>query len=118
MINAKFRFHRRNAVKYVHRAGKSIKSTNMMVRFISIERPTSRVAIVVSKKVSKSAVVRNRIRRRVFSILRDYVEDIDVSTDIVFIIHDIGVKDMSHEDLKDEIVACLGRINGPQDIKT
>jgi ribonuclease P protein component len=47
-------------------------------------RKTYRIAVVVSRKVSKSAVVRNRIRRRIYEIMRPEDGRIAQPYDIVF----------------------------------
>lgn len=52
-----------------------------------------RVAVVVSKKVSKSAVTRNRIRRRVYESVRN-TQNINPGTDIIITIFSDQVKDM------------------------
>lgn len=48
----------------------------------------SRAAVVVSRKVSKSAVERNRLRRQVYESLRRQWDDISTPTDIAIIVHD------------------------------
>jgi ribonuclease P protein component len=50
-------------------------------------RSTWRAAVVVSRKVSKSAVVRNRIRRRVFEIVRRQAGRISGPHDLVFSVY-------------------------------
>ncbi len=56
----------------------------MAVKVVANERrQTYRLAVVVAKKVSKSAVVRNRIRRRVFEIVRQREREIGQPLDIV-----------------------------------
>lgn len=51
-------------------------------------RSQPRISVVVSKKTHKSAVGRNRIRRRVYEILRHELPDfsLDPTADIVVII--------------------------------
>lgn len=46
-------------------------------------RARYRLAVVVSKKVSKSAVVRNRIRRRLYEAFRVYAPAMQQPNDIV-----------------------------------
>ncbi len=57
----------------------------MALKFVrnSSQRPY-RVAIVVSRKVHKSAVVRNRIRRRLYEAVRQAEVAIEPGTDLVF----------------------------------
>ena len=60
--------------------------------------------MVVSKKVLKSAVGRNRIRRRVYEIIRHELPKIDGTFDVAVMIFHKSVKDISHEELKENIV--------------
>ena len=48
-----------------------------------------RLSILVSKKVSKKAVVRNRIRRRLMVAARPHIEQIKEPYDFVVSIYDI-----------------------------
>lgn len=71
MIGAAHRFHGHNSLRFAYQNGKTVRGPLCALRFIRNDRRTSyRLAIVVSKKVSKSAVVRNRIRRRIYEIAR------------------------------------------------
>lgn len=63
-------------------------------------RSTYRAAVVVSKKVSKSAVVRNRIRRRTFEVLRNYEDRIKQPYDIVITVFHDNMAEIPHEELK------------------
>lgn len=47
------------------------------------QRDTYRLAVIVSRKVNKSAVGRNRIRRRLYEIVRNLEDDILRPYDIV-----------------------------------
>lgn len=44
----------------------------------------TRCAVVVSAKVSKRAVVRNRVRRRAWSVIAEYLDTVPKGLDIVF----------------------------------
>ena len=61
---------------------------------------TYRVAVVVSRKVSKSAVVRNRIRRRLYEIVRKHSTFISGSSDLVLTVHGEDAARMSHASLQ------------------
>ena len=43
------------------------------------------MAVVVSRKISKSAVIRNRIRRRIFEAVRNHQPHLKGGHDLVFI---------------------------------
>lgn len=71
MIGATHRFHGHNSLRFAYQHGKTVRGPLFALRFVRNDRRNSyRLAIVVSKKISKSAVVRNRIRRRLYEIVR------------------------------------------------
>jgi ribonuclease P protein component len=51
------------------------------------KRSVYRASVVVSKKVSKSAVKRNRIRRRIYESIRENNDAITKPYDLVFIVY-------------------------------
>ncbi|MFZ1249472.1 MAG: ribonuclease P protein component [Candidatus Saccharimonadales bacterium] len=67
MLAAKFRFHGRTVFHWLHRNSQSARTSSLAVRYKKHALPNYRAAVVVARKVSKSAVVRNRIRRRVYA---------------------------------------------------
>jgi ribonuclease P protein component len=71
MISRSHRFHGRGSLKYVYQRGQTIRGNQITLRFVTNDRRQDyRAAVIVSRKVHKSAVVRNRIRRRIYSCLQ------------------------------------------------
>lgn len=71
MIIQRHRFHGHNSVQKVYRTGLAVRGQGLSLKFGRREaNKPYRTAVVVSRKVSKSAVTRNRIRRRLYEILR------------------------------------------------
>ena len=65
------RFHGHGSLKFVYKNGQAVRSSIATIKYVKNPyRNHSRFAVVVSKKVLKSAVRRNRIRRRVYEIIR------------------------------------------------
>ena len=95
MLNKKYRFHSRGGVRYVYQKGKTIRKSKMSLVFTKNTRGFTRVAVVVSKKVDKSAVGRNRIRRR-----------IPKKQDYIFVVYSKDVAKMSF----DKIEKTLGEL--------
>ena len=58
------------------------------------------MAVVVSKKVEKSAVGRNRIRRRIYEALRLNLEAIPKKTDYIFVVYSKDVMTMEFTELE------------------
>lgn len=71
MIARQNRFHGRGSLRPVYTKGRMVRGQLLAVKFLPNHRRTTyRAAVVVSRKVHKSAVVRNRIRRRVYELIR------------------------------------------------
>lgn len=71
MVARQYRFHGYNALKFVYQTGKTARTSSVLLRYgPNPRRQKCRVAVVVGKKVHKSAVVRNRIRRRLYASIR------------------------------------------------
>ena len=90
----------------------------MSLVFCDNTRGFTRVAVVVSKKVSKYAVDRNRIRRRVYEVLRKNFELVPGGRDYIFVVYskDVAVMPFSElEKLMGELVeeskVCYNRVN-------
>lgn len=100
MLSKKYRFHSRGGVKYLYQHGKTVRRAQMSLVFMPNEKGFTRVAVVVSKKVAKSAVERNRIRRRVFEALRINFDLLPPKTDYAFVIYTRAVKNMKFSELE------------------
>lgn len=71
MISKQHRFHGYNKLTAVYRRGQTVRGPLMTLKHLDNPRRSEyRLAVVVSRKVNKSAVVRNRIRRRLFELYR------------------------------------------------
>lgn len=71
----------------------------MSLVFCDNTRGFTRVAVVVSKKVAKTAVERNRIRRRIYEVVRENLEALPKKCDYIFVVYDKGVGKMSFSEL-------------------
>ena len=58
------------------------------------------MAVVVSKKVEKTAVGRNRIRRRVYEALRLNMDDIPKKVDYIFVVYTNEIMTMPFSELE------------------
>ena len=69
-----------------------------------------RAAVVVSKKVHKSAVKRNRIRRRIFETLRNNEVRIPEGSQMIISVFDARFATIEHKDLEGVIVKLIADI--------
>ncbi len=107
MLNKKYRFHSRGGVNYTYQHGKTIRTPNISLVYNKNDKGFERFAVVVSKKVLKSAVGRNRIRRRVYEAIRLELPNFLVPQDSVFVIYNKTIKEMPFEELRRQIKTLL-----------
>jgi ribonuclease P protein component len=82
------------------------------LKFIQNDRRKEyRLAVVVSKKVSKSAVVRNRIRRQLYEAVRRFEAKITAPYDMVLTVFHEQVKELSGQEV-DRLVRAQLRQGG------
>ncbi len=102
------RFHGRVSLLRVFRRGRVTRSRRLSVRFAPSPNGHMRAAIVVGKKVHKSAVVRNRIRRRIYAFTAEQKTNL-LPGDYVFTVFDASLADVAPSDLLAELTQLLSR---------
>jgi ribonuclease P protein component len=108
MIARPHRFHGFNALRHVYTHGRTVRSPLLAVKFQPNDRRSSyRAAVVVSRKIHKSAVVRNRIRRRIYELIRRSEAQITRPYDIVVTIFSDQVADMAASELETALLEQL-----------
>lgn len=104
MLTHKYRFHGHGSLRYLFHKGTTARSRHLMIRCTpNKQRLHSRVAVIVSKKVFKAAVKRNRARRRLFEIVRHDFEMINGTYDISITVFSPEVITLPHEELQREV---------------
>ncbi len=109
MLAQKYRFHSRGGVRYTYQKGKTIRTPIMSLVYAENTRHHQRFSVVVSKKVLKSAVGRNRIRRRVYEALRLELPDFTAHRDCIFVVFNKSVVSMPFRELRRLIHNLLER---------
>jgi ribonuclease P protein component len=101
MISKEHRFHGYNKLTTVYRKGQTSRTSLMSLKYYkNPHRATYRLAVVVSRKVSKSAVVRNRIRRRLFELYRLNAPLFRDQYDMIITVFSEQITDMPPGDVK------------------
>ena len=110
MISRAHRFRGRKSINQVYKHGVSSSGGLFALKVLKTNNPRGyRLAVVVSKKVSKSAVVRNRIRRRVYSLMQQIGPNIQNPCDIVITVYKQELKDEPQASLKDQLQVQLSK---------
>ena len=111
MLNRYHRFHGRGSLNRAYSRGQTVRGSLISLRYSP--RPSNkpyRVAVVVSRKTHKSAVVRNRIRRRIYEHVRRY-ENVPSSTDLIFTVFSEQVAKMENDRLNAILDGLLKKVN-------
>jgi ribonuclease P protein component len=104
MLSFQHRFHGHGSLRYVYKNGQAVRSHLLTVKHINNpHRKHSRFSIVVSKKVHKSAVGRNKIRRRLYEVIRAELPTMQPASDIALIVFSDELMDMPFEELTETI---------------
>lgn len=108
MLAQKYRFHGHGSLRYLYRNGEAVRNRQVLLRYCENKhRVHSRIAVVVGKKVAKSAVKRNRIRRRVFEVVRKHWPHLKQHHDISITIYTAEFMTMSAQEVEKNILQVL-----------
>lgn len=84
----------------------------LSLKFVpNARRTTYRLAVVVSKKVNKSAVTRNRIRRRLYEAVRRHEARIQAPYDMVLTVFSEQLASLPAEELEQLVIDQLKKAN-------
>lgn len=88
----------------MYRNSKLVRSASLSLRFApNPKRSDYRLAVVVSRKVSKSAVVRNRIRRRIYEHVRILSTSFSTPRDLMVVVFDESFAEKPAEYVDQEV---------------
>lgn len=95
------------------RRGKTERGEKLSAVWMKNQRGGTRFGVVISKKVLKSAVGRNRVRRRVYEVIRGWLDDqlsangVVPKIDVLVILYSADFRDMEYTELRDRLIGCL-----------
>jgi ribonuclease P protein component len=109
MLSRRHRFHGRTSLVRVYRRGSTVRAPHLALRYARNTGATDyRVAVIVSRKVHKSAVARNRLRRRIYEIIRTGPE-ITEPVDMVLTVFSDQVSGLGPAELRRSVHQLLAR---------
>ena len=114
MFSNQHRFHGRLAIRRVQQGGQVVRGQQIALKLVSrSNQKPFRVAVSVSKKVSGSAVTRNRIRRRVYEAIRTSPYQLPAGCDAVIMIYGESFAEMPSVQLMTIINDLLKKATDP-----
>ena len=115
MLAAQNRLRKTKDIELIFQKGKKAFSQFFLVRYLPNQKPYSRFAVVVSNKVSKRAVQRNLLKRRVREILRASLSQLPVGLDLVVLVSPKIINSskeiLSFEKIKVNLLQTLNKIH-------
>lgn len=109
MLKKNYRFHSRGGVRYTYQKGKTIRTPKLSLVYTKNIRNHQRFAVVISKKVIKSAVGRNQVRRRVYEAIRACLPEFTDQLDCIFVIFSADIRTMDFKELTDSVKNLLNQ---------
>lgn len=103
MLPKNNRIKKKKDFELIFKEGKSLSNSLFVVKFLSNNLELSRFAFVISQKVSKKAVVRNKIKRTLSRVIEGKLQEIKIGQDIVFIVLK-GINKKSFLDIDSEVL--------------
>jgi len=103
-----YRLRKRVEIRRCHDLGEKVYSKHFLVLLRLNKLPVSRLAITVTTKLDKRAVVRNRIKRRVREFFRQNRTKLKSCYDVVVVARR-GAQDCKLEEVKREILTALAK---------
>ena len=108
MLSHRNRFHGHGSLRFVYTHGSKKRTRDIGLHTIEkSKRVHSRFAIIVSKKIHKSAVKRNRVRRRLYEIVRHILPEIKQTQDFVITVFTPEVITMEKENIEKQLRELL-----------
>jgi ribonuclease P protein component len=100
MLAKVFRFHGYGSLKFVYSKGKTVRARFLSMKYIAnSRREQSRIAVVVSKKITKKSPARNRMRRRLYEAVRHEWPSIKPGYDLVITVFDERIGTIPSQEL-------------------
>lgn len=109
MLNSAERLRLKRDFEAVFAARRSVPGRLVRLAYTDNHLSLTRVGIVTSTKVSKKAVVRNKIRRRLRSIFKQELPRLSATYDIVCLCSP-ATASVSFQELREDVVRALDNL--------
>ncbi len=108
MLAKQYRLRFKKDFDAIFKSRHKFYSINFILRYIKNNEENSKFAFVISKKVSKKAVDRNLIKRRMSEIIRKNISNIKSGYNIIFFAKS-GVLKLDYIKIQEELIFIIKR---------
>ena len=106
MFAKKYRISKDSDFNKIFRNGKSFYGDFFMVKVLKNDLEFNRFAVVVSKKVSLKAVVRNKIKRKLREVLKKNVDLFPENCDVI-VYANKSILNKSFDEIEEKMKTCF-----------
>ena len=103
MIAKKFRLSKKSDFSKLVQSSNKFYSSNFVLKFIKDQENLNHFAVVVSKKISLKAVVRNKIRRRIYELLRLNMSNFKLGFKIIIFVKK-SILELKYQEIEKELL--------------
>ena len=103
MLKKQNRIHGRSVFKRILNSGQMARGDLISLNYSPSRGKNLKSAVVVSRKVSKSAVKRNRIRRRIYEVVRLNYLPLNLKVNLIFIVFSQDIDLLSYQELVERL---------------
>ena len=109
MLQKANRLKKKNDFEAVFKKGRSFKNSFLVLKTAPNKLKETRFGLVVSQKISKKAVVRNKVRRRLSEAIRMEINGIKKGRDMVLIALP-GIENKSLLEIKEILASVIKKV--------
>ena len=110
MLNKKNRISNRGLIKKLSDKGNTYRSRLFIFKFLPGKNNESEFAITISKKVSKKAVERNKLKRQINEAIKSNLENLKNNI-VVLIIAKTNSLASTYQDIETNIIDFINQVN-------
>ncbi|MFH1375471.1 MAG: ribonuclease P protein component [Patescibacteria group bacterium] len=110
MLSGKFRLRKKEEVDLVFHKGKSVSLPEFTFKFLPNAFGTTRIAVLVGKKLSNKASARNRIRRRLREVARLNLEQLPQGLDLLIIARSLKLREIDFAELTGKFLKLASKL--------
>ncbi len=114
MLPKENRLKKKKDFERVIKKGKFFRDDFLVLKKIKNDLPLTRVGFIVSQKVSKKAVLRNKVKRKLREVVRASLGKIKSGYDVIFFTRK-GIEEKEFAELKNSVEGLLKKARLLQD---
>lgn len=110
MLPKKYRLADRQMFRKVLAVGSRVSGKFFLLAFVNgVNLDGPKIGVIISRKISKKAVVRNRIKRVVYDSVRKFLESIPKESVLVFLAKKL-VAEATSKEVSNDVYGIMGKL--------